>query len=61
MMAERHTAFRRAAWRLRAAAGLLRHIFIAMSIARMMIKIIRCQTCRLATRSIEFSIDLAMR
>jgi len=35
MMAERRKAFRRAALRLSAAAWLRRHVFIAMSIARM--------------------------
>ena len=38
MMAKRRKAFRRAASLLSAAAGLLRHIFIAMSIARMVLE-----------------------
>jgi len=61
MMAKRLKAFRRAALLLSAAAWLRRHIFIAMSIARMILKIIRCQTCRLAAKSIEISIDFTMR
>jgi len=61
MMAKRRKAFRRAVLRLSAAVWLRRHIFIAMIIARMIYKIIRCQTCRLAAKSIESSIDFAMR
>jgi hypothetical protein len=61
MVAKRHKAFRQAALRLSAAALLRGHIFIAMNIARMIFKIIRCQTCRLATKSIEASIDFVMR
>ena len=38
MMAKRRKAFRRAASRLSAAALLLRHIIIAMSIARMILE-----------------------
>ena len=60
-MAKRRKAFRRAALQLSAVALLQRQIVIAMSIARMIFKIIRCQTCRLATKSIESSIDFAMR
>ena len=37
------------------------HIVVAMSIGRMIFRIIRCQTCRLAAKSIEFSIDFAIR
>ena len=61
LLAKRRKAFRRAASRLSAAAWLQRHIVIAMSIARMILRIIRRQTCRLAAKSIESLIDFAMR
>jgi len=60
-MAKRLLVFRRAALLLSTAEYLLCQICIAMSIARMIQKIIRCQTCRLAAKSIEFSIDFVMR
>jgi hypothetical protein len=60
MMAKRCKAFRQATLLLSAAARLQRHIFIAMSIARMIQRIIRRQTCRLAAKSIGFPIDFAM-
>jgi hypothetical protein len=61
MMTKSQKAFRRAALRRSKTALLFCHIFIAMSIGRMIQRIIRCQTCRLAARSIETSIDLAIR
>ena len=61
IMAIRRKTFRGAALQLRAAAMLQRHIFLAMSIARMIFKIIRCQTCRLAAETIESSIVSALR
>ncbi len=61
LWAKRRKAFRRAAPRLSAAAWLQRHIVIAMRIARMILRIIRRQTCRLAAKSIESLIDFAMR
>ena len=54
-------AFRRAALLRGKTARLFCHILIAMSIGRMILRIIRCQTCRLAAKSIEFSIDFAIR
>jgi hypothetical protein len=61
MMAKSEKAFRRTAlWRSKT-ARLFCHIFIAMSIGRMIRKIIRCQTRRLAAKSIEISIDFAIR
>ena len=61
MMAKSRKAFRRAALRRSKTALLFCHIFIAMSIGRMIQRIIRCQTCRLAAKSIESSIDFAIR
>jgi hypothetical protein len=61
MMAKSQKAFRRAALRRSKTARLFCHIFIAMSIGRMIQRIIRCQTCRLAAKSIESSIDFAIR
>jgi len=61
MMANRHKAFRRAALLLSRTAKLLCHIFIAMSIAQMILSIICCQTCRLTAKAIEDSIAFAMR
>ena len=61
MMAKSHKAFRRAALRRSKTAGLFCHILIAMSIGRMIQRIIRCQTSRLAAKSIELSIDFAIR
>ena len=52
LMAKRQKAFRRAALLLSTAAYLLCRIFIAMSIVRMIQRIIRCQTCRLAVKSL---------
>ena len=37
------------------------YILIAMSIGRMILRLIRCQTCRLAAKSIDFSIVFAIR
>jgi len=60
-MAKSQKAFRRATlWRSKT-AQLFCRIFIAMSIGRMIQGIIRCQTCRLAAKSIESSIDFAIR
>ena len=42
-------------------ALLFRHIVIAMSIGRLIFRIIHCQTCRLAVKSIESSIDFTIR
>jgi len=61
MMAKSQKAFRRAALRRSKTALLFCHISIAMSIGRMMQRIIRCQTSRLAAKSIELSIDFAIR
>jgi len=61
MMAKNKIVFRRAALRRSKTAWLFCHILIAMSIGRMILEIIRCQTCRLAAKSIEFSIDFAIR
>ena len=61
MMAKSQKAFRRAASRRSKTAWLFCHILIAMSIGRMILGIIRCQTCRLAAKSIETSIDFAIR
>jgi len=61
MMAKSQKAFRRAALPRSKTARLFCHILIAMSIGRMIERIIRCQTCRLAAKSIETSIDLAIR
>jgi hypothetical protein len=61
MMAKSEKAFRRAALLRSKTALLFCHIRIAMSIGRMIERIIRCQTCRLAAKSIEFSIDFAIR
>ena len=60
-MTKSQKAFRRAAMRRSKTAWLFCHIFIAMSIGRMMERIIRCQTCGLAAKSIEASIDFAIR
>jgi len=60
MMAKSQKAFRRAALRRSKTARLFCHIFIAMSIRRMIQRIIRRQTCRLAAKSIESSIDFAI-
>ena len=59
MMAKRQKAFRRAALLLSKTAMLFCHIFIAMSIARMIQRIIRCQTCRLAAKTIDRAIVFA--
>jgi len=61
MMAKSQNAFRRAALRRSKTALLFCHIFIAMSIGRMIQRIIRCQTSRLLAKSIELSIDFAIR
>ena len=61
MMAKSEKAFRRAALLHSKTAWLFCHILMAMSIGRMILKIIRCQTWRLAAKSIEFSIDFAIR
>jgi len=61
MMAKSQKAFRRAALRRSKTAKLFCHIFIAMSIGRMIHRIIRCQTYRLSAKSIEASIDFAIR
>ena len=61
MMAKSKKAFRRAALPRSKTAWLFCHILIAMSIGRMILRIIRCQTCRLAAKSIESSIDFAIR
>jgi len=61
MMAKSSKAFRRAALRRSKTAELFCHILIAMSIGRMIQTIIRCQTCRLVAKSIESSIDFAIR
>jgi len=57
-MAKSQKAFRRAALLRSKTALLFCPIFITMSIGRMIQRIIRCQTCRLAAKSIEASIDL---
>ena len=60
-MAKSQKAFRRATlWRSKT-AQLFCRIFIAMRIGRMIQGIIRCQTCRLAAKSIKSSIDFAIR
>ena len=61
MMAKSRKAFRRAALPRSKTALLFCHIILVMSIGRMIQRIIRCQTCRLAAKSIEFSIDFALR
>ena len=61
LMAKRRKAFRRAALLLSAAIWMRRQIFIAMSIARMIQRIILRQTCRLAEETIENSIVSSMR
>ena len=61
MIAKRRKAFRRAALLLSAAVMLLRQIFIAMSIARMIQRIILCKTIRFAEKTIEKSIVFSMR
>ena len=61
LKAKRHKAFRRAALLLSAAIWLRRQIFIAMSIARMIQRIILRQTCRLAEKTIENLIVFSMR
>jgi len=60
-MAKSEKAFRRAAELRSKTAQLFCHILIAMSIGRMIQRIIRCQACRLATKSIESPIDFAIR
>ena len=59
MMAKRRKAFRRTALRCSKTATLFCHVFIAMSIGRMIFQIIRCQTCRLAAKTIEATIVFA--
>jgi hypothetical protein len=61
MMAKSKKAFRRAALLRSKTAWLFCHILITISIGQMILRIIRCQTCRLAAKSIEFSIDFAIR
>jgi hypothetical protein len=61
MMAKRRKAFRRTALRCSKTATLFCHVFIAMSIGRMIFQIIRCQTCRLAAKTIEVTIVFAIR
>ena len=61
LMAKRRKAFRRAALQLSAAAKLLRQIFIAMSIARMIQRIILHKTTRFVEKTIEYSIVFSMR
>ena len=61
VMAKSQKAFRRAALPRSKTALLFCHIILVMSIGRMIQRIIRCQTCRLAAKSIEFSIDFALR
>jgi hypothetical protein len=61
MMAKSRKAFRRAALQRSKTARLFCHIFIVMSIGRMIQQIIRCQTCRLAAKTIEASIVFAIR
>jgi hypothetical protein len=61
MMAKSQKAFLRAALPRSQTALLFGHIFISMSIGRMIIRIIRCQTCCLAAKSIELSADFALR
>jgi hypothetical protein len=60
MMAKSRKAFRRAVLRRSKTAGLFCHIFIAMSIGRSIQGMLCCQTCRLAAKSIESSIDFAI-
>jgi hypothetical protein len=63
MMAKSQKAFRRAALRRSKTALLFCHchIFIAMSVGRMIHRMLRRQTCRLAAKSSESSIDFAIR
>jgi hypothetical protein len=61
MMAKRRKAFRRAALRLSKTASLFCHIIIAMRIGRMILQIIRCQTYRLAAKTIHAAIVFANR
>jgi hypothetical protein len=61
MMAKRRKAFRRAALLLSITALLLCHVFVAMSIAQMILGIICRQTCRLAEKTIENSIVFSLR
>ena len=61
LMAKRHKAFHRAALLLSAAEQLLRQIFIAMNIARMIQRIILRKTYRFAEKTIEESIVFSMR
>jgi hypothetical protein len=61
MMAKRRKAFRRTALRCSKTATLFCHVFIAMSIGRMIFQIIRCQTCRLVAKTIEVTIVFAIR
>ena len=58
-MAKSQKAFHRAALRRGKTARLFCHIVIEMSVGRMMQGIIRCQTHRLAAKSIESPIDFA--
>ena len=60
-MAKSQKAFRRAALPRSQTGWLFGHIVISMSIGRMTRWVIRCQTCRLAARTIEFAIVLAIR
>ena len=59
-MAKNEGVFRRVVLRRSKTAWLFCPIIIAMNIMRMILEIIRCQTCRLAAKSIEFSIDFAI-
>ena len=61
LMAKSQKAFRRAALRRSKTAGLFCQIILAMSIGRMIQRIIRCQTCRLAAKTIDSSIVFAIR
>jgi hypothetical protein len=60
-MAKRRRAFRRAALLLSAAVWLLRRIFIAMNIARMIQRIILHKTYRFVEKTIEKSIVFSRR
>jgi hypothetical protein len=60
-MAKRRRAFRRAALLLSAAGWLLRRIFIAMNIARMIQRIILHKTYRFVEKTIEKSIVFSRR
>jgi hypothetical protein len=64
-MVQRREALRRSDLRVESGSAERALLFcpalITMSVGRMIQKIIRCQTCRLAAKSIGYSVDFAFR